>query len=136
MCGISGFFVQDNFLEYDDLVKMTEVLAHRGPDTAGYFSNHQVALGHRRLSIIDLSPAANQPFYSSDKRFVIVFNGEIYNFKELSAQLQKDNSRFIPRTSSDTEILVEAFAFYGPEFVKKLNGIFAFAIYDTIEKKM
>lgn len=136
MCGISGFFVQDNFLEYDDLVKMTEVLAHRGPDAAGYFSNHQVALGHRRLSIIDLSPAANQPFYSSDKRFVIVFNGEIYNFKELSAQLQKDNSRFIPRTSSDTEILVEAFACYGPEFVKKLNGIFAFAIYDTIEKKM
>ncbi len=127
MCGIAGFYsVQKKFNEAD-LQAMTNCLQHRGPDAAGYFMNDAktCGLGHRRLSIIDLSNAANQPMFSHTDRFVIIYNGEVYNFKEIEKQLG-----ITPKTSSDTEIILEAFAQQGVDFVSLLNGMFAIAIYD------
>lgn len=99
------------------------MLSHRGPDSENYHYNDHVFLGHRRLSIIDLSEAANQPFFSRCGRAAIVFNGEIYNFKELRNGLDL-------RTSSDTEVLLEGYLKYGSDFFKRIRGIYAFAIYD------
>ena len=88
MCGITGFVLScPGLLNSEHLQKMTDVQAHRGPDAAGYFFNDFCGLGHRRLSILDLSEAANQPFYSSDGKTVIVYNGEVYNFKEIAEEL-------------------------------------------------
>jgi asparagine synthase (glutamine-hydrolysing) len=103
---------------------MTDVQTHRGPDAAGYFFNDFCGLGHRRLSILDLSEAANQPFYSSDGNTVVVYNGEVYNFKEIAAKLNVQL-----RTTSDTEVILEAFLKWGPSMVNELNGMFAIAIY-------
>lgn len=91
MCGINGF-VSEKFSNEEKLSlvqKMNLRLAHRGPDNEGIWSNETVCLGHRRLSIIDLSPEGNQPFYSGDERYVIVYNGELYNYKELKLELQR-----------------------------------------------
>jgi asparagine synthase (glutamine-hydrolysing) len=109
---------------------MTGVLAHRGPDAAGYYTNEAqtVGLGHRRLSIIDLSAAANQPMLSHNGQYVIVFNGEVYNFQEIAKQLH-----IHPKTTCDTEIILEAFAQKGPDCVQLFNGMFAIAVYDTAE---
>ncbi len=119
---------------------MTDALRHRGPDAEGFYSDEICGLGHRRLSIIDLSDRANQPMYSSDGRFVIIYNGEVYNFTEIGAQLKsrpamgKNPIQF--KTNSDTEVIVEAFAAYGIDFVHQLNGMFAIAIYDTQKKEL
>lgn len=129
MCGIAGFYSNKNIFKADELEKMTNRLTHRGPDAQGMFFHGSVALGHRRLSIIDLSEAANQPMQSHNGRYVVAFNGEIYNFKELARELQMSF-----KTSSDTEVLLEAFATWGPGFVKRLNGMFAIAIYDKQEQ--
>ncbi len=130
MCGISGFISQ----QYNeaDLNKMTSVLAHRGPDNQGAYFNSDsgIGLGHRRLSILDLSDSANQPFFSRCNNFIMVYNGEVYNHKEIIGELQK-NSTFIPQTSSDTEVILEAFVVWGNEFVNKLNGMFSIAIWDV-----
>lgn len=133
MCGIAGI-VSRNQPQQETIHAMTSALAHRGPDADGYYLQGPVALGHRRLSIIDLDSRSNQPFFSQNKRYVIVYNGEIYNFKTVAAELQAEG--FQQRTSSDTEILLEAFVRWGPEFIHKLNGIFAFAIYDIAEEKL
>jgi len=134
MCGISGFFSIDKKFSEAELHQMTTSLAHRGPDAFGYYIDDTVGLGHRRLSIIDLSNNANQPMYSSDKRYVMVYNGEVYNYREIASELkQKFNLDF--KTSSDSEIILEAYANYGPQFVEKLNGMFAIAIYDTLKKE-
>jgi asparagine synthase (glutamine-hydrolysing) len=133
MCGVSGFYSFNISISKECIVRMTEVLKHRGPDASNvYFDEVSgIGLGHNRLSILDLSNAANQPFYSRDNRYVIIYNGEVYNFQEIAAELQ------IPlRTTSDTEVILEAFIKWGPEFVNKLNGMFAFSIYDTQSKKM
>ncbi len=100
-------------------------MSHRGPDADGHFSEGPVALGHRRLSIIDLSTAANQPMFSHNDRYVIVFNGEIYNFQEVAKELNVSM-----KTHGDTEVILEAFVQFGEQFVEKLNGMFAMAIYD------
>lgn len=133
MCGIAGYYSTENAFSKDDLLKMTESLSHRGPNASGIFTDDFIGLGHRRLSIIDLSERANQPMTSSNDRFLIIYNGEIYNFTEIGARLktgmqQQDNISL--KTSSDTEIILEAFAKYGVDFVSQLNGMFAFAIYD------
>lgn len=129
MCGISGYYSFNDVFSETELHAMTDALAHRGPDAFGYFSDKIVGLGHRRLSIIDLSENANQPMHSSDDRYVMVYNGEVYNYREIATELkQKYKSDF--HTSSDTEVIIEAFAKYGADFVKKLNGMFAIAIYD------
>jgi asparagine synthase (glutamine-hydrolysing) len=131
MCGISGFFTKEEFYTKDDLVKITSAISHRGPDASGYYYDGQVGLGHRRLSILDLSDAANQPFFAGCGNYVIVFNGEVYNYQELIKELS------VPlRTTSDTEVILELFIKEGPEFVHKLNGMFAFVIYDIKLKKI
>jgi asparagine synthase (glutamine-hydrolysing) len=130
MCGISGFF-SSSPLSKALLERMTSKLSHRGPDAEGYFFDELAGLGHRRLSIIDLSESANQPMVSANGRFVIVFNGEIYNFREIAGSLDVKL-----RTGSDTEVLIEAFSRWGTGFVHKLKGMFALAIYDIQEKEL
>jgi len=135
MCGIAGYFSPAGLFSEEQLHKMTNSIAHRGPDAFGYFKDRLVGLGHRRLSVIDLSDSANQPMHSADGRYVIVYNGEVYNYREIAAELKlKFKSDF--KTSSDTEVLLEAYAQYGPDFVNKLNGMFAMAIYDKQKEEL
>jgi len=123
MCGIIGAIgnVGDNFKS------ALCMIMHRGPDYTDYFSQSNIFLGHTRLSILDLSANANQPMFSDDKRYVIIFNGEIYNHKEIRSTLEID---FRFRSSSDTETVLNAYIKYGISCLGMLNGIFAFAIYD------
>ena len=125
MCGIAGFYADNELVDKLQLVGMTNALAHRGPDASGYYYGKKVKLGHRRLSIVDLSAEANQPMYSQSGQTVVVFNGEIYNYAEVAAQLGINL-----KTKSDTEIIAEAFERIGPRFVELLNGMFAIAICD------
>ena len=113
--------------------QMNSKIKHRGPDGEGKFVNRHVGLGHRRLSIIDLTEAGSQPMYSADGRFVIVFNGEIYNYKELKKELQED---YPFKTHSDTEVILASFARWGIACVSKLVGMFAFTIYDQEAQKI
>ena len=113
---------------------MARVLAHRGPDGQGQWLEGSVALGHRRLAIIDLSEAAAQPMSSHDQRYVVTYNGEIYNFRELRAELAARGCRF--RSASDTEVLIEAFAHWGEAAIARFNGMFALAIWDRREKRL
>lgn len=136
MCGIAGYFSPEGHFQKHHLETLTNALAHRGPDAVGYFTENAVGLGHRRLSIIDLTEAANQPFFSRNNRYTLVFNGEIYNFKEIEAELKLVDENFLPKTKSDTEIIIEAFALWGVEFVHKLNGMFTIAVYDRDEKSL
>jgi asparagine synthase (glutamine-hydrolysing) len=135
MCGICGVLSQ----KADDgsiapLTKaMSDSLAHRGPDGSGNFSSHHIALGHRRLAIIDLV-TGDQPMLSSDKRYALVFNGEIYNYIELREELRSLGRKF--RTTSDTEVLLQAFEQWGSSCISKLNGMWAFAIWDDREKRL
>jgi asparagine synthase (glutamine-hydrolysing) len=132
MCGIAGMISENP--EAANLKKMLAMQAHRGPDHTGiYIDNGFAALGHNRLSIIDLSPDANQPFCDSSKRYYLTFNGEIYNYKELKLEL-KNVYKF--QTTSDTEVLLAAFVHWGKECLHKLNGMFSFAIWDTQNKKL
>ncbi len=125
MCGINGFYSQKRFFKEEQLAEMTDALTHRGPEASGQFWDGMCGLGHRRLKILDLSTHANQPMHSNNGRFVVVFNGEIYNYKELAKQLEVSL-----RTHSDTEVLLELFAKEHYRFVYRLNGMFAIAIYD------
>ncbi|MFN7292246.1 MAG: asparagine synthase (glutamine-hydrolyzing) [Pirellula sp.] len=135
MCGIAGYFQVDcNHAVRPNLRAALDSIAHRGPDDEGIFENPLVGLGHRRLSIIDLSPAGRQPMTSSDGRFVVVFNGEIYNYRELRAKLTQSGYTF--RGDSDTEVLVNGFQHWGNAILKELNGIFAFAIWDNEKKAL
>lgn len=129
MCGIAGYYsFNGNFPEFE-LKQMSDSIAHRGPDADGFYNDDICGLAHKRLSIIDLSASANQPMFSHSGKFVVVFNGEIYNYKEIASEL---NISF--KTTSDTEVILEAFEKWGVDFVNKLNGMFAIAIYDKIEK--
>jgi len=131
MCGIAGFFALNNSLSPEVIQRMTRCIAHRGPDAEGFFSDQTVSFGHRRLSIIDLSESANQPMVSHDGRWVMMFNGEVFNFRELSSLLK------VPlRTHSDTEVMLESFAALGAEAVNQFNGMFAIALYDQHEKSL
>lgn len=128
MCGIAGYF-QFNKQEIDPAIigRMTEAMRHRGPDAEGVFIKDGIALGHRRLSIIDLSEKSNQPFHDNTGRYTIVFNGEIYNYQEVKNQL-KD---YAFRTTGDTEVVLAAFMRWGILSLNKLKGMFAFAIWDA-----
>ena len=134
MCGIAGFISLNNSITEAQLRQATQLIQHRGPDAEGfYFSDDTiVGLAHRRLSILDLSTAANQPMFSADGRYCIVFNGEVYNFNELKQQLTDKGASL--KTSSDTEVILELFAQKGPACFAEMNGMFAFAIYDNKEK--
>lgn len=132
MCGIAGFCnMPDNWQE--NITRMNDRIIHRGPDSDGIWASEQadVVLGHRRLAILDLSPAGAQPMVSASGRYVIVLNGEIYNFKEISKKLIKDGFVNAFRGTSDTEVLLEACEFYGfEETLKMATGMFAIALYD------
>src|SRR5215471_14623074 len=133
MCGIAGF--QGRF-DTDLLAQMSAVIAHRGPDDSGLYcaSEHGVGLAHRRLSIIDLSPSGHQPMADGDHRAVIIFNGEIYNFRALRVELARDGVLF--RGHSDTEVLLYLYLRDGVNMLARLNGIFAFAIWDTVKREL
>jgi len=133
MCGIAGSVNWDG-AEVATLGAMTEAIRHRGPDASGLWSEGPVALGHRRLSIIDLSSRADQPMADASGRYHIVFNGEIYNYRELRRQLEKDGMTF--RTESDTEVLLSAFIRWGVDALERLNGMFAFAIWDAADERL
>ena len=109
---------------------MNEVSGHRGPDYSDIYKDDDVVLGHNRLSIIDLDAKANQPFISNDNSIVLVFNGEIYNYQSLKAQIKN----YVFRTNSDSEVLMAAYIQWGMGFVNHLNGMFAFAIWDKRKK--
>jgi asparagine synthase (glutamine-hydrolysing) len=130
MCGINGFTFSDPVR----LRQMHELTRHRGPDDQGFFEAPGISLAHNRLSIIDLTEAGRQPMQTPDGRFTIVFNGEIYNFKELRAKLEDLGEGF--KTQSDTEVLLHAFVRWGEACWPKLNGIFAAAIWDRDEQKL
>lgn len=134
MCGIAGYISLDNNITQALLKQAVTLIQYRGPDADGfYFSdNDKVGLGHRRLSVIDLSVAANQPMFSADNRYCIIFNGEIYNFKELKESLADKGVSL--KTNSDTEVILELFAQQGTACFAKMNGMFAVAIFDTQKK--
>ena len=129
MCGIVGIV---NFngkpVSRSEIKIMTDAIAHRGPDGEGGVVNGSVGIGHRRLAIIDLSPAASQPMTSPDKSFILSYSGEIYNFRELRSELEYKNYQFI--TKSDTEVILHAYTEWGTDCLNKFNGMFAFVLWD------
>lgn len=131
MCGIAGIIGSYKEIQLEE---MLESQHHRGPDaTAKYFDSGFCALGHNRLAIIDLSSESNQPFKDDSGRYVLVFNGEIYNYIELKKDL---SNKYNFKTESDTEVLLAAYSIYGKSCLEKLNGMFSFAIWDNQEKKL
>ena len=127
MCGIAGIVHTDPRHPVDRalLRRMTLAMAHRGPDNDGFHAGPGVGLGHRRLSIIDVS-GGDQPIYNEDRNTLVVLNGEIYNFQELRPELEAHGHQF--RTRSDTEAIVHAYEQYGETCVQRLRGMFAFAL--------
>lgn len=136
MCGIAGilYFDKNRPVEDGKLTAMRDAIQHRGPDSAGTFIEENVGLAHRRLSILDLSELGSQPMFSGDDRYVIVFNGEIYNFLELRHDLIVRGFHF--RSNCDTEVLLAMYVAYGEGMLDMLNGMFAFVIWDRKEKEL
>jgi asparagine synthase (glutamine-hydrolysing) len=133
MCGIAGIVgIKDKNTAAEKINKMNESLKHRGPDAAGFFIDENIAFGHLRLSIIDLSENANQPFFDVTNRYSITFNGEIYNFQEVKNLLPD----YPFRTNSDTEVILAAYIKFGSDCLSLLNGMFAFAIWDKERQEL
>ena len=133
MCGINGIFARHDAaasIDFTELSLTRDAMISRGPDAGDFWvsENSRVGFGHRRLAIIDVSDAANQPMVSADGKLVIVFNGEIYNYRELRTELQSKGCVF--RTQSDTEVLLHLYAQDGAAMLSALRGMFAFAIYN------
>ncbi len=133
MCGIAGIISKQNILDKTHISNMISSLDHRGPDENGVYNYENVSLGHARLSIIDLD-SGKQPMISSCNNFVLSFNGEIYNYKKLKKELKFKGLDF--STNSDTEVVLKMFEYYGVDFVKRLRGMFAFAIFDKKRKEI
>ena len=135
MCGICGVVNSDveNNVEHQLLKKMCDVIYHRGPDDDGVYLNQNIGLGMRRLSIIDLA-TGKQPISNENKNVWIVFNGEIYNHKEVRQELESRGYKF--STNTDTEAIVHAYEEFGDKCVEKLNGMFAFAIWDQRKNEL
>jgi asparagine synthase (glutamine-hydrolysing) len=131
MCGIAGkyYFGTDKEVELGVIEAMTDVMSHRGPDDRGVYRGKNVALGHRRLSILDLSPTGHQPMSNEDGTVWVIFNGEIYDYKRLRTELQAQGHIF--RSTTDTEVIVHAYEEYGIDCVPHFDGMFAFAIWDS-----
>ena len=134
MCGISGFFNNKNKkIDKTLLSQLSKMLSHRGPDYLGKYYNDYIGMAHNRLSILDLSENGNQPF--SNERYHLVYNGEIYNYKDLRDDLERFNILF--RSTSDTEVLFYHLIYFGiKETLQKLNGMFAFVFFDQKKKKL
>lgn len=129
MCGIAGYINKNNKQVTSSIIsKMTDVIEHRGPDASGLYVHRNFGMGHRRLAILDVSDAGKQPMYSHDGKYVIAFNGEIYNFLELKGELEKLGCTFYTKT--DTEMIMEAYRIWGSACTKKFNGMWAFALFD------
>lgn len=135
MCGFVAVICRkDSTTDLGSVEAMTEAIAHRGPDDHGYFIDNQVAFGFRRLSILDLSPLGHQPMTSSDGRYTMVFNGEIYNYRELRAELEALGHNF--RSTGDSEVLLTAYIQWGPTCLSKLNGMWAFVVYSHADRSI
>ncbi len=133
MCGIAGYLQLKNLTPNPEIIrKITDCMPHRGPDADGFFTEGPIALGHRRLSIIDLSEKANQPIYDNTGRFVIIFNGEIYNYQEVKSKLPD----YPFQTSGDTEVVLAAFIRWGSQALQYLKGMFTFAIWDKSRQEL
>jgi asparagine synthase (glutamine-hydrolysing) len=130
MCGICGFTFDDKEL----LKRMINTLSHRGPDDRGHFVDGEISLGHTRLSIIDLSGRGRQPMSNEDGGLWITYNGEIYNYIELREELKNAGHKF--SSESDTEAILHAYEEYNFDFVNKLRGMFAFALWDSEDKRL
>lgn len=138
MCGIAGI-INYRHDPVKDILNMNQAMLHRGPDAGDYWldAEQKVVLGHRRLSIVDLSVNGAQPMKSANERYMVVFNGEIYNYKDLEQRLRQDSCELHLRGSSDTEVILEAFSFYGVEKTLSLmKGMFAIALYDRRENQL
>lgn len=130
MCGLAGYINSDGAPASEALVqRMAAMIAHRGPDGDGSFVHRNLALGHRRLAIVDLSDAGHQPMQTPDKRFTLIYNGELFNHSELRLELQARGHRFV--SHSDTEVVLHALAEWGPEVLRRFNGMFALALFDA-----
>lgn len=142
MCGIAGFTISSSPSNPQEIISsMVNALKHRGPDSQNTWTDEHVYLGHARLSIIDLSKSSNQPMHSSDNRYVIVYNGELYNYQELKLELQRvsfgsKEQAFFFKTNSDTEVIIAAYQRWGAECLNKFNGMYAFALYDKQDKSL
>ena len=135
MCGICGILNFDGKEVRPVLLKkMTDSIAHRGPDGEGWYRDKGLGFGHRRLAIVDLSPLGQQPMVTPDKRYVLTYNGEIYNFLEIRAELVARGHSF--RSKTDSEVVLHAWAEWGAECVNRFNGMFAFAIWDSLEENL
>lgn len=135
MCGIAGYLNLDGAPARADVAgAMGGMIAHRGPDDSGVFAEHAFAGAHRRLSIIDLSPGGHQPFLSADGRHVLLYNGELYNYREIRRDLEARGRTF--RSSSDTEVLLQALIEWGADALHRFNGMFAFVLYDRRERRL
>ena len=136
MCGIAGCLALAIDADPDQawVASATQRIAHRGPDDEGFYSDHDVALGYKRLAIIDLSQGGHQPMRSADGRYWMVFNGEIYNYVELGAELREQG--VVLRSSCDSEVLLETYARVGKDVVHRLRGMFAFAIWDSWTREL
>ncbi len=135
MCGIAGELRLDgDSVSPVSLKRMTNALVHRGPDGEGHWIEECVGLGHRRLAIIDLSPAGHQPMICSEQRFVLSYNGEVYNFRELRTELESKGHRF--RSQTDSEVVLNALSEWGEEALLRFNGMFALALWDRKEKSL
>lgn len=130
MCGIIGF----NWKDREQINKAMELLHHRGPDDEGFYVDGEISIGHRRLSIIDLTSAGRQPMTDIEGRYYLIYNGEIYNYIELRDELKKKGHRF--STDTDSEVIIYAYKEWGEEALARFNGMFAFCIYDSVEKKL
>lgn len=132
MCGFAGKIIWNNRVNAAVVANMCERLKHRGPDDSGIVSLDHITVGHRRLAILDLSEKARQPMATQDGRYIIVYNGEVYNFKEVRSELENLGEVFI--SNSDTEVVLKAYALWGPGCLSKFDGMFAIAIWDAYKK--
>ena len=135
MCGIAGILnLNGESVSPKILKKMTNAIAHRGPDGEGHFTDNYVGLGHRRLSIIDLSAAGNQPMISANKQMILTYNGEVYNFSDLRKELEQLGYKFFSQT--DSEVVLNSWMEWGEDCLHRFNGMFAFSIWDKTEKTL
>lgn len=135
MCGIAGIInLNQRPVSTVNLKKMTDAIIHRGPDGEGSFVDGAVGLGHRRLAIIDLSPAGHQPMITPDGRYVLSYNGEVYNYQELRLELEASGYQFHSQT--DSEVVLYAYAHWGEKCLDRFNGMFAFAVWDKLKKEL
>ncbi len=135
MCGVTGYLnLKGESTSRDIVGSMTDAISHRGPDNAGIWTQGSVALGHRRLSIIDLRDAGNQPMVSKDKRYILSYNGEVYNYRAIRKELAAFKYEF--KTQTDTEVVLQSFAHWHLDSLSRFNGMFAFALWDSVNQQL